>query len=252
MNEAIFSNSFAFREFRFSHYHVTDNRHGVDTHFLARMKKGRARFVSDREEIFVGEGDLFYIPLGCRYQSYWYGQEEIAFDSLAFPGFPEGREGDYPLQRIGAADGEAAGALACLSGGAPVTSASIAALYRLLSALLPRMRCAARSPRSRLVEEAERLMVRDRALTVEAVARACHVSPSGLYAAFRAERGETPVHTRQRLLAERGVELLRSTDLPVEEISRQLGFGTSAYFRRVLRRFEDRTPRQIRREGPGI
>ena len=43
------------------------------------------------------------------------------------------------------------------------------------------------------------------------------------------------------------LELLRSTDLPVEAVSQQLGFGSSAYFRRVLRRFTDCTPRQIRR-----
>ena len=245
MNQSAFCKSFAFREFRLTRYHYTDARRGCGTHFLALMKRGRARLVSEREEIQVSEGDLFYIPLGCRYQSYWYGEEEIRFDSLAFTGFPE--EAAYPLQRIGPADEAARLPLAVLSGGRRVDCESVSALYALLAAVLPRMHSVPRSPRQALVEQAEALMARERALTVEEVALRCHVSPGTLYAAFRAERGETPVHARQRALVERAVELLRSTDLPVEAVSQQLGFGSSAYFRRVLRRFTDCTPRQIRR-----
>lgn len=79
--------------------------------------------------------------------------------------------------------------------------------------------------------------------------RACRVSQSTLYAAFRTQRGVTPVHARQRLQVERAVTLLHTTDLPVEQISAQLGFSSPAYFRRVLRMVLGQTPREIRRRA---
>ena len=60
VDNALFCNTFAFREYRFSRYHYTDARDGVGTNFLGYMKSGRARLVSAREEIEVGEGELFY------------------------------------------------------------------------------------------------------------------------------------------------------------------------------------------------
>ena len=81
------------------------------------------------------------------------------------------------------------------------------------------------------------------------IASACRVSQSTLYAAFRTQRGVTPVHARQRQLVERAVTLLHTTDLPVEQISAQLGFSSPAYFRRVLRMVLGQTPREIRRRA---
>ena len=57
-----------------SPYAHTDNRCGVDMHFLAYMLSGWARLVSVHEDITVQTGEMLYIPLHCRYQSYWYGK----------------------------------------------------------------------------------------------------------------------------------------------------------------------------------
>ena len=249
VDNALFCNTFAFREYRFSRYHYTDARDGVGTNFLGYMKSGRARLVSAREEIEVGEGELFYIPMGCRYESYWYGEPEIRFDSLAFQLFPQAARTRYPLQRIGPLAGGEAALRESLSGGVPTDCASVSRLYALLASLLPRMIPEAETHEEELVRRALSYMQAHADEDVPAVASACRVSQSTLYAAFRTQRGETPVHARQRLLVERAVTLLHTTDLPVEQISAQLGFSSPAYFRRVLRMVLGQTPREIRRRA---
>lgn len=249
MDNTLFCRSFAFLEYRFSRYHYTDARGGVSSHYLGYMKAGHARLVSAREEIEVQPGDAFYIPQGCRYESYWYGEPEIRFDSLAFQLFPQAGGARYPLQRLGQLEGDAEALRQSLSGGIAVDCASVSRLYALLSLLLPDMQTLAESREEELVRRALAYMGEHIESDVPQIAQACCVSPSTLYAAFRLRTGDTPVHARQRLLADRAVDLLMTTDLPVEQISAQLGFSSPAYLRRILRRATCKTPREIRRSA---
>ena len=84
-------------------------------------------------------------------------------------------------------------------------------------------------------------------LSVPALARHCHMSESGLYAAFREIKGCTPIEMWHRVQSERAVELLLSTDLSIEEICAKLGFCSASYFRKVLRVTTGKTPREIRK-----
>lgn len=248
MNNVLFCESFSFNEFFFTRYHYTDARYGCPMNYFGFMKSGHARLVSVREEIEVFPGDLFYIPLGCEYESFWYG-EEIRFDSLGFHYFPQARDVRYPLQRIEALTGEEADLLRALGGGVRVDCASVGQLYALLACVLPRMTAESASPEQRLVRRALSCMAAEPSASMPEIAAACHVSQSALYAAFRSQGDDTPVHARQRQLVERAVQLLHTTDLPVEEISARLDFSSAAYFRRVLRRVTGKTPREIRRES---
>ena len=73
---------------------------------------------------------------------------------------------------------------------------------------------------------------------------------TALYTAFRRVRNTTPNTQRQIILCERAVELLTTTDRPIEEISTQLGFSSSAYFRKIIRAHTGLTPRMIRQNAP--
>lgn len=72
---------FCFLKVTFNKYHYTDNRIGSPYHYFAYMEKGTARIVTKDKTISIKEGDIFYIPKSLGYQSYWYGNEEVAFFS---------------------------------------------------------------------------------------------------------------------------------------------------------------------------
>jgi transcriptional regulator GlxA family with amidase domain len=91
---------------------------------------------------------------------------------------------------------------------------------------------------------AERL---DEPLDVAAMSRHAGVSPRTFARRFRAEAGTTPL---QWLLAQRVLEarrLLEESDLPVEAVAWQVGFGGAASLREHFRRATATTPTAYRR-----
>jgi transcriptional regulator GlxA family with amidase domain len=88
-------------------------------------------------------------------------------------------------------------------------------------------------------------------LTVAAMARHARCSERTFARRFRAETGTTPL---QWLLRERVVHarrLLEATDLPVEEVAAEAGFGTAASLRTHFRRSTATSPLAYRRTFRG-
>lgn len=106
--------------------------------------------------------------------------------------------------------------------------------------------------RSKTIDRALAFMHAHTAYTVGDMAAHCGVSESGLYAAFQKHLGKTPMEVRHEILAEKAAELLSSTDLSVEEISDRLGFSSSSYFRKVLKKQTGQSPRAIRKHAQTV
>ncbi|MFZ5869412.1 MAG: GlxA family transcriptional regulator [Actinomycetota bacterium] len=68
-------------------------------------------------------------------------------------------------------------------------------------------------------------------LSVERIAAHAHMSPRTFARRFRDTTGTTPAAWLNRRRLERARELLESTDLPVEEVARRVGFGSAAVLR---------------------
>jgi transcriptional regulator GlxA family with amidase domain len=84
-------------------------------------------------------------------------------------------------------------------------------------------------------------------LTVEVLARRALMSPRTFARRFRAETGTTPAAwiTRQRLA--RAQQLLESTDLSVEDVAREAGFGPAGVLRHHFTGVLRTTPQAYRR-----
>ena len=244
MNDIIFSKSFFFCRYAFTRAHYTDNRAGITHHFFAYMQKGRGRLVGEGETVEIAPGDIFYIPYGCRYESFWQGEPEIAFISLRFPSMPCFKGERYPMQAF-PAQGDEVARMERLLG--PMTDAHVGMLYTLIGTLTPRMKQIPISRGEALVLRAREMIAREPHADTEAIARGCGVSASALYAAFARHGGMTPNAWRTRVLCEQARDLLITTDTPIEEVARRLGFSSPAYFRRVMQRELGMAPREVRR-----
>ena len=247
VNNTHFSNSFIFREYRFQKsYRYTDARAGAEHHYIACMRKGHCRIVSEEGTVEVSQGEMFYVPKNLRYQSYWYGDESICFDSFGFQFFPNPEERIYPLQKISATPENlqlADQVKECEENSA----AAIFAFFKLLEQLLPGMTYADTS--NKILLKAERYLITDPFAQVADIAKACDISPSGLYAAFKRSGDITPNSLRQKVLVDKAAQMLAETDIPVEEISSRLRFSSTAYFRKVLKKYTGMTPSQIRKKS---
>lgn len=251
MKQAIFSNVYHFFEITRDTYHYSDNRSGSPEHYLAHMLRGSCRIVSDKESITVSEGDVFYIPRGLSYQSYWYGDPEIRFLSFGFSWFPETEHTIFRLQVI-PCDETIKQRLCALPAGAEPTSAALAAFFTVLSQVIPLLKTEPLDRNSRLYHAARNYLSVCPNADAGQLARQLGISESLLYSAFKVAVQKTPNTVRREILCEKAVFLLSTTDRSVQEISDALGFSSASYFRKILKAHTHMTPRDIRRTAGSV
>ncbi len=251
MNDTLFTNSFVFREIHRGKHASSDLSGGSPLHFIAYMIRGTAKIVSADREIHAAEGEIFYIPKGLPYRSYWQDTEDVTFLSLGFPYFPNPDKKDYPLQVV-ATDEEGLTLLRRVPIGLRTTPQGIAAFYTLLSHLIGHMQDSTPCRSRQLVLKAERLLWENTDLRPTDIARQLGICESALYAAF-AKLGEGTLHDmKEKILFQKAKNLILTTDLPIERISEQLGFCSCTYFRKRFKAHFDITPREMRKNGVGL
>ncbi len=239
-----------FRVLSFTTPKFTDNSHGVDTHFFGRLRKGSGILTALSGEILnLNAGDLFYIPMGLRYRSDWKTDSEgkLEWESYAFSSFPPSVDKQYLLQSFMPSP-EAIGYLDRIAYGSSESPAAIGCFYLFMDAALGVMQERHPDPARALLDKAKGYITQNPNFRVSELARFCNMSESGIYALFQRNGGLSPVEVKHRILIEKAVTLLCSTDLSVEQISDRLGFSDPGYFRKIFRRITGTTPTQIRRD----
>lgn len=248
MDDSVFSDSFTFRTLEFHRHHYTDNRGGTPIHFLGFMLNGWARLTDGAADFTVCPGDLFYIPKGCRYQSFWHSEDTVRFLSFGFRTYPGLRSRAYRLQKIDCTTQERQ-ILLQLSEHMQVSSLSVGLLYMLFGLVEQHMIVEIVDRHNDIVERAMLYMNRHNHASAGKLAEHCGIGVSTLYLAFRKTVGKTPHEVWQEVQTQKAVELLTTTDLRVEEISDRLGFSSSSHFRRIFTNHTGRTPREVRKDS---
>lgn len=87
-------------------------------------------------------------------------------------------------------------------------------------------------------------------ITLADIAAAGHVSRGECCRVFKRVEQLSPVQYLTRFRLEQSLKLLNSTGLSVQEIARQVGFGTGSYFTERFREAYDCTPSEYRRQNP--
>lgn len=249
MNETKSSQDFWFRQISGQKNRYTDVRHGAAMHFLVYMRRGNARFVCRGETVSLPQGQFLYIPKGDPYQSYWQSEDEILFDSLGFQWFPEEQIGSFGLQTI-AADAEMIALTDAISQQRQVTSKNLGYFFTLLSLALPKM--SHRNMEGDLFQRVQHYLYQNPTASVASVAAHCNISQSGLYNVFARCGWGTPNALRQKILVEKSVELLQTTDLSIEAVSDRLGFSSASYFRKILLKYTGKTPTTLRKAASRV
>lgn len=88
-----------------------------------------------------------------------------------------------------------------------------------------------------------------RAITVEDMARRCNLDRSYFGKVFRDTLGQSPQEFLIQYRMEKAAELLKITELPVGEISRQVGYPNQLHFSRAFKNFYGISPRTYRQNN---
>ena len=215
-------------------------------HYFRRIVSGSVRIVSGKTDLHLKKGDYFFLPKGLKFRAYWTPENGIVkFYSFGFSLIPLEAAPDLQLQKLNCTPEEIA-LFRELEESPQINPTSVGMLYRFLGAVLPKMAVFQKSKVDRQLDAALAFMQANHSYTIADVARHCGISECSLFLKFRKHLGKTPVEIRHQILSEEAVNLLISTDLSVEEISSRLGFSSSSYFRKILKKTNGQTPTQIR------
>lgn len=246
MNDVKFSNSFSFNTLKFKKYHLTDNtKSPVSKHYFGCIIKGSAKIITKKEKLELKPFEIFYIPKGLKYQSRWFSDTDgqIEFYSFGFEFSPVNKS--FVLQKINCS--KKAKALfdeLCLE--IPASDKSIGLLYYFFGEISSSMKQAKNPTINPIIEKATEYMSEHTDCKISDVAKYCNVSSSGIYSIFKKHLNKTPNDVRLDLLCEKAVTLLSTTDKSVQEISDMLSFSSTSYFRKILKSYIGKTPREIR------
>jgi len=246
MNNTIFSKSFNFSTQTRKSPHYNNAKMGNYCHFIARMKKGKAKLVDKNNTITINEGDIFFIPASHPYQSYWTGDCITIHDSFGFEFFPSPKDDLFTMQVIKNPPQKAHEIFDEISTNNTVNLHSVSLLYSLLDILFPYMQTEPKSKAEIIVESAETFMTNNKNFSMADVAKNCAISESVLYSAFKKVKGATPVDVKHKILVNKAINILSTTDYTIEYISQELGFSSATYFRKIFTEVTGKRPKDYR------
>ena len=87
----------------------------------------------------------------------------------------------------------------------------------------------------------------EKELSIQKICKNAGVSKSVLYRNFHNLFGCTVSEYINQKRVEKSVELLKKTDLSVEEISRKVGFSGVSYYGKIFKRLKNQTPLQYKK-----
>lgn len=241
-------NTFCFNKFQFDKYHHTDASMGVPYNYLAYMINGECKIVSSEKTIYIKSGDVFYIPIDCKYHSYWHGSP-VEFLSFGFLPLDVSDNLHFELQVV-ACDGAMKERIKSLpTENRAITCRTLSLLCGIIDDLKPQMKYKKQSKCELVIENAEEFIWKNPKCTVPDIAKACLISEPYLYRIFKEEKNTTPNEFKQMLLCKKAEELLLTTNKTVEEISNILNFSSASYFRKVFKKHTGSTPREKRQNS---
>lgn len=248
LKDTEFYNKFYFNIFKFNRYHFTDNsKTPIANHYFGCLIKGTVKIKTQAEELLLKPNEIFYIPKGLTYQSYWFGEngEEIQFYSFGFEFSPINKP--FVLQKVNCSD-NAQKLFNEICDNARKNKKSIGKLYSFFEEVSDSMRIAEKSHVNPILQCAIEYMQNNPNLKISDISKYCHISEPGIYSLFKKHLNKTPNELRNEILCKKAVSLLTTTNKSVQEISDDLNFSSTSYFRKILKAYTNKTPLQIRKE----
>lgn len=92
----------------------------------------------------------------------------------------------------------------------------------------------------------------EQTISLDELARACHLHPNHFIRSFKKKTGETPAKYIQIRKMETAKRLIEETDLPMSEIMSRVGIIDAAQFSKKFRRFYGTSPRMYRKDIQGM
>lgn len=235
---------------RYRSSHFYDASAGKQNDGFGFLVQGQVSFRTAKGAVELGEGDLFYIPDGLRYQSFWRGAPDVEFYGIQLQRSGS-RSSRFGFSVIPSMAGEWTHSrirqIYALSQGSDAEKMHAAAMVldlyaEAMSELTPQDVPPMNSALLAAIAYIKENYARD--FAIWELAEHCHISESRLYHLFREALDASPVGYRNDLRVERAAHMLRRGGYTTEDILAETGFHSPTYFRETFRARTGMTPRE--------
>ena len=236
---------------KFLNSYVYDGSTGKIDSTFGCIKKGSVKFVYKDNTVHCTAGDMFYIPDGIVYKSYWNGSPEIEFYITNFR-FTVTKPGNisldrsFGLQKITLPNGfktaEKTEDLFYIQQKSP--SLALARFYNIFDEIYPHLKKGKQTVINPAVLPAvtyiERHFSED--FDIAFLADLCHLSESHFYSLFKKSLKYTPVEYKNFVRIKKSIYYLTERHYSIEKVCELLNFNSTAYFSKVFKKFTGMSP----------
>lgn len=248
MGENIFITSYSLKKMKFKNVHSAGPKLYFYNPCIGYIKKGYAKFLYKGQSVYAYEGDLIYIAYGTKYQSVWFGSPDIEWFSINFAFKALYDFNEYPFQILKNYPPELFDKMYETYESSRMISISF--FYRLLDDIYKKLKKASYPVSYTSIQPAIEYIESNYNMSfpINKLARLCRCSESGFFKLFKKSTGVTPVAYKHNIMIQHAIDLLTNTDISIEEISSQVGFSSSNYFRRIFTKSTNKTPKELRKK----
>lgn len=204
--------------------------------------KGSMQIFRNGKVFHAKSGDLLFFPHHSIHHAVVEGNPEISFYSISYDFFSS--EFDYEFNILHQYPREIFDKM--YDTYESNQKASIGYLYLLLSDLCPRF---VRPPVTLPVEPAIKYIESNYNSNISMLhlASMCNMSLSSFFSHFKSATGISPIKYKNAIAVQYAQCMLVNTDYSIEEITSQMGFSSTNYFRRVFISITGQSPRNFRK-----
>lgn len=228
---------------------------------MGLLLDGSAEFHINGEKIPLSVGDIIFVPITSEYVSYWKGSPDIRYISMHFifdspnglftpkkpllqkitpKNFDECRaDYEFILNNFDAEDES-------------VQFEVLGRFYKIISMTLPQLKYKSKKDvDARLNSAREYIDLNyDKNISIAELAKNANMSISNFHASFKKYFGTAPIEYKNKVCINHAIRMLiEDKNRSIEEISEQLGFSSSTYFRRVFRSITGQSPREYKKNS---
>ena len=213
---------------------------------IGYMLKGYAKFLYKGKTTYAYAGDLIYIAFETRYQSIFYGSPDVEWYSIDFEFGSKYKFYDYRFQILRDYPRELFEKMYSVYKESPMLS--VGHFYSLLDDIYGKLKTEPTGSSYKAIEPAVEYIENHykEDFPIKTLANLCHLSESGFFKLFKNATGVTPITYKHNIMIQQAVELITNTDKSIEDISGEVGFPSSNYFRKVFFKLVGKNPKELR------
>jgi len=226
--------------------YVAGTNVGFSSPRLAYILSGCCRIeYGDGMSLTIRPGDVWYIPKGMPYTSYWTTDDDVIFYKLEF------EADDFSLkyktmQAFRLPKIEKDFDRLCDKHTQEISFDSYSVFFRILSALSPLLEQQDTTFLHRILPALKYLQQECASVRVKELADMCYMSCSRFYEVFREAVGESPINYKNRIKVSRA-KLMIQQGKTLDEVCETLHFSSPSFLRRMMKKFLGITPKDVKR-----